>query len=176
MRRQQRHLLFAFVVALLLGAAVLIQIRYEQSQWPAPLTLLVPSEIQHVELACLSCVSQRYERVDGVWWMREPDIRRADAERVGHLTAIANAAVRSRKSLAGLSLAKLGLEPAQATLTLEGTRIAFGAFDSINGDRYVRIDDQDQVALVPDHFSPYLFATPAEVDDDAAQEKPGPAE
>ncbi|MFZ2236064.1 MAG: DUF4340 domain-containing protein [Dokdonella sp.] len=175
MRRQQRHLLFAFVVALLLGAAVLIQIRHEKAQWPAPLTALVPSEIQHVQLECSSCVRQRYERIDGIWWMREPDSRRADVERVGNLTAIANAVVRSRKSLAGLSLAKLGLEPAQATLTLDGTRIAFGAFDSINGDRYVRIDEQDQVALVPDHFSPYLFAAPAHMDGDAAQEKPEPA-
>lgn len=176
MRRQQRHLLITFVVALVLGAAVLVQIRYEKAQWQAPLTALDPAEIQRVELECSSCVRQRFERVAAVWWMREPDNRRADVERVGHLTAIANAAVRSRKSLAGLSLAKLGLEPPQTTLTLDGTRIAFGAFDSINGDRYVRINDEDQVALVPDHFSPYLFAAPAEVDGDASQLKPGPTE
>ncbi len=176
MRRQQRHLLITFVVALVLGAAVLIQIRREEAQWPPPLTVLSPAEIQRVELECSSCVRQRFERLDAVWWMREPDNRRADGERVGHLTAIANAAVRSRKSLVGLSLAKLGLDPAQATLTLDGIRIAFGAFDSINGDRYVRINDEDQIALVPDHFSPYLFAAPAEADSDAAQVKPGPAE
>lgn len=174
MRRQQRHFLIALVVALLLGAAVLVQIRHEQAQWAAPLTALNLSEIGHVEVECSSCVRQRFERIDGVWWMREPDNRRADADRIGHLIAISNAAVRSRKSLAGLSLAKLGLQPAQATLTLDGTFIAFGAFDSINGDRYVRINDEDQVALVPDHFSPYLFAAP--VDGDAAKVKPGPAE
>ena len=143
----------------------------EKAQWPPPLTALAPAEIQRVELECSSCVRQRFERVAAVWWMREPDNRRADVERVGHLTAIANAAVRSRKSLAGLSLAKLGLDPPQATLILDGTRIAFGAFDSINGDRYVRVDGEDQVALVPDHFSPYLFASPSQVDGDAASAK-----
>ncbi len=172
MRRQQRHLLLAFVIAMFLGAAVLVQIRHEQAQWPASLTALIPSQIQNVELECSSCVRQRYERVQGVWWMREPDNRRADVARVGHLTAIANAAVRSRKSLAGLSLVKLGLEPAQATLTLDGTRVAFGGFDSINGDRYVRVDDEDQVAVVPDHFSPYLFAASIETDRKTAPEKP----
>lgn len=174
MRRQQRHLLFAVFVALLLGVAVLIQIRHEQAQWPAALTALVPKDIRQVELDCPSCKRQQFERVDGVWWMREPDSRRADAERVGHLTAIANAAVRSRKNLNGLSLAKLGLEPAQATLILDGTRISFGAFDSINGDRYVRIDDEDHVALVPDHFSPYLFAASAQADGNAANKNPKP--
>ncbi len=176
MRRQQRHLLIAIVVALLLSAAVLMQVRHEQAQWPAPLTALVPSEIQHVELECLSCVRQRFERVDGGWWMRAPDNRRADAQRVGHLIAIANAAVRNRKSLVGLSLSKLGLEPAQATLILDGTRISFGAFDSINGDRYVRIDDEDRVALVPDRFSPYLFAAPDRGEGDSAQGNTTPAQ
>lgn len=171
MRRQQRHLLIASVAALMVGAAVVVQIRHEQAQWPAPLTALVPSQIQRVELECGSCVRQRYERVDGVWWMREPDNRRADVERVGHLISIANAAVRSRKHLAGLSLAKLGLEPAQATLTLDGTRIAFGAFDSIDGDRYVRINEEDHIALVPDRFSPYLFAEPTQRGSNAALKK-----
>ena len=171
MRRQQRHLVIALIVALVFGTAVVVQIRHEQAQWPAPLTALVPSQIQHVELECGSCVRQRYERVDGVWWMREPDNQRADVERVGHLISIAKAAVRSRKNLAGLSPAKLGLEPSQATLTLDGTRIIFGAFDSIDGDRYVRINDEDQVALVPDRFSPYLFAEPTPRGSDAALKK-----
>lgn len=169
MRRQQRHLLIALLVALMFGAAVLFQIRHEQAQWSAPLTSLVPSQILHVELECGSCVRQRYERVDGVWWMREPDNRRANIERVDHLISIASAAVRSRKKLAGLSLAKLGLEPAQATLTLDRTRIAVGAFDSIDGDRYVRINEEDHIALVPDRFSPYLFAATTRVDGDATQ-------
>ena len=160
MRRQQRHALIAIGVALLLGIVVFAQVRHEQTQWPAPLTRLEPSAINRIELKCPGCVHQVYERVDGVWWMREPSNRRADSERIGHLLAIAQASVRSRKSLTGLELAKLGLQPAQVTLTLDTTRIAFGGFDNINGDRYVRVDDEHQIALVPDHFSPYLFSAP----------------
>ncbi len=160
MRRQERHALIAIGVAIVLGIVVLAQVRHEQAQWPAPLTTLEPAAINRIDLQCPTCTHQRFERIDGVWWMREPSDRRADSERIDHLLAIAQASVRSRKSLTGLDVAKLGLRPAQVTLTLDSTRIAFGGFDSINGDRYVRVDDENQIALVPDHFSPYLFAAP----------------
>lgn len=171
MRRQQRHALIALGVALVLGIMVFGQVRHEQADWPAPLTTLVPSAIQRIELQCTSCAHQRFERVDGVWWMREPSEQRADVERINHLLAIAQASVRSRKPLAGLQPAKLGLQPPQATLTLDKTRIAIGAFDSINGDRYLRINDEDSIALVPDRFSPYLFAAP-DAGNKAATQKP----
>lgn len=169
MRRQQRHTLIALGSALVLALGVFWQVRHEQSAWPAPLTALALPAIERIDLQCDSCVSQRFERVDGVWWMRVPVERTADMERVGHLLAIAHVSVRSRKPLAGLDLAKLGLQPAQATLTFNNTRIAIGGFDSINGDRYVRIDDEATVALVPDHFSPYIFAAPDRVDTSPAQ-------
>ena len=171
MRRQQRHALMALGVALVLGIVVFAQVRHEQSSWPAPLTTLQPSSIERIDLQCGSCEHQHFERVDGVWWMREPFERHADGQRVDHLLAIAQANVRVRKPLGGLDLAKLGLQPAQATLTFNTTRVAIGGFDSINGDRYVRVDDDDQIALVPDHFSPYLFAVP-ESANEAATRKP----
>lgn len=171
MRRHQRHASMALGVALVLGIAVFAQVRHEQSSWPAPLTSLLPSSIERIDLQCGSCEQQRFERVDGVWWMRVPSDRHADSERVEHLLAIAQASVRARKPLAGLDLAKLGLQPAQATLTFNSTRVAIGGFDSINGDRYVRINDEDQVALVPDRFSPYLYAA-SEPANEAATQKP----
>ena len=171
MRRQQRHALVAICFALVLGIFVLGQLRHEQAAWPAPLTQFAPSTIQRIDLQCRSCVHQRFERVDGVWWMHEPSEQRADVKRVDRLLAIAQASVRSRKPLAGLELSKLGLQPPQATLTLDTTRIAIGGFDSINGDRYVRINDEVSIALVPDRFSPYLFAAP-DTGNKAATQKP----
>lgn len=160
MRRTTRRRLILLAVALALGLAVFVQVRREQQQWPAPLTALDTASISTIRLSCPSCVTQRYERVDGDWWMREPRNQAANPKHIEGLLGIANAAVRSRRLLADLDPRKLGLQPAQALLQLDQTQLAFGHLDSIDGDRYVRVDQQDSIARVPDRFSQFLFATP----------------
>ena len=77
---------------------------------------------------------------------------------IAKLLAIARAPVRFRHARGDLDAKKLGLDPAYATLALDGTILKFGTTDAIHGDRYVEIDGA--VALVPDRFSARLFETP----------------
>lgn len=158
MRRATRQLLWLVGLAAAAGIATLAQVRHEQSQWPEPLTSLDISTVRSIQLSCPSCIHQRYLRIDGGWRMSVPQDQPADPKRIENLLAIAQSAVRSRRSIAELDPAKLGLQPAQAILQLDNVTIAFGHLDVIDGDRYVRVDSQDQIALVPDRFSQHLFA------------------
>ena len=73
------------------------------------------------------------------------------------LAEIVRAPVRYRRPASELDPAKLGLEPAQATLEVDGTVLKFGATDAIRNDRYVEVNGT--ISLVPDRFSAFLFGS-----------------
>ena len=158
MRRRTRTLIFLLAAVVLLGAAVLAEIRHEQAMAIDPLTTIDTRSVRRLAVACAACKPRRFEKVDGHWQMREPYARPASDAAVGRLLAIAHAPVRFRHAPGELEAGKIGLDPPQATLTLDATTLKFGTPDAIHGDRYVQVGAS--IALVPDRFSALLFAAP----------------
>lgn len=158
MKRRTRTLVFLLSTAALLGAAVFAELRREQTLAFDPLTAIDPAAVRSLAVDCNACKTRRFDKVDGHWQMREPFARAADDAAVDKLAAIARAPVRFRHAVGELEAGKLGLDPPQATLTLDGTTLKFGTTDAIHGDRYVEVGDR--IALVPDRFSALLFAAP----------------
>lgn len=157
-RRELRRLAWPAALAVLLGVAVVAQVRHERAALPPPLTALDPAAIHHIVLACAGCPAQEFAREAAGWRMLAPVAGPADPVRVEKLLAIARAPVRTRFARGELDPAKLGLVPPAAVLTLDGTRLAFGTTDAIQQDRYVAVDGE--IALVPDRFSAVLFVAP----------------
>lgn len=161
MRRQTRNTLLLFVAVVVLAGTALWQLRREGDAAWQPVAQVDAATVQRIAVRCDGCTSRRFEFAQGRWWMREPYDFAANDEAVQRLLAIARAPVRKRLGAADLDGKKLGLDPPQATLSLEGATpllLQFGLTDAINGDRYVRAGSD--VMLVPDRFSGWLFAPP----------------
>jgi hypothetical protein len=157
-KRRTRTLAFLAAAAAALGALVLAELRRERGLAPEPLTAIDPTAVRSLVVACNGCTTRRFEKEDGRWQMRAPRTGAADAAVVDRLAAIARAPVRLRHAAGELDPARVGLDPPQATLQLDGTLLKFGTTDAINGDRYVEAGGS--IALVPDRFSALLFAAP----------------
>ena len=158
MKRRTRTHWFLLLTALLLGAVVYAELRRERMLGIDPLTQMEPAAIRTLAVTCNACQPRRFEKVGAHWRMLEPFAQAADDAAVDRLAAIARAPVRFRHARGDLEANKLGLDPAHATLELNGTILKFGTTDAIHGDRYVEIDGA--IALVPDRFSARLFETP----------------
>lgn len=158
MRKSTRSLLILAVAAIALGAAVYAELVRERGLAPQPVTSLDPASVTHLEIHCRSCTTRVFERVDGVWWMKQPHDAKASAEAVTRLLAIVHASVRTRAAMAGYDAARLGLDPPQMTVIAGATRIDIGGEDPIDHDRYVRVGDE--LLRVPDRFSARLLESP----------------
>lgn len=158
MRKSTRSSLFLSLTVVVLGAAVYAELAHERGLAPQPLTSLDPASIAHLEIRCQSCTARAFERVDGVWWMKQPFDAKAEPEAVARLLAVVNAPVRTRAPMAGHDAAKLGLDPPRIAVTVDGTRIDIGGEDPIDHDRYVHVGDE--LLRVPDRFSARLLEAP----------------
>jgi len=158
MRRQTRTNLFLLAMVALLTVAVVAELRREHAIERDPLTKIDPATIKSLTVTCTGCTTRRFEKENGRWMMREPELKPADDKTVERLTYIVRAPVRYRRPASDLDASKLGLEPPAATLEVDGTVLKFGTTDAIHNDRYVEVDGT--IALVPDRFSALLFAAP----------------
>ena len=155
MRRRTRTNLFLLAMVALLGIAVVAELRREHAIERDPLTKIDPDGIRSLAVTCLACTPRRFEKTNGHWMMREPFAQPADDKVVTRLAAIVRAPVRYRRPASEVDPVKLGLEPAEATLEVDGTVLKFGTTDAIHNDRYVEVEGT--IALVPDRFSAFLF-------------------
>jgi len=146
-------------MVLLLCAAALAELKREEWHLPKPVAVLDAKGVQAVVVHCAQCTERRFEKSQGRWWMRRPYDLPASGEALQRLLAIAAAPARKRHAATEFEARKLGLDPPQAVLEMGAVRLEFGVTDTINDDRYVRY--RDEVLLVPDRFSAWLFA-PAE--------------
>jgi hypothetical protein len=158
MRKANRNILLLATVVALLAAGVYAELGREQASALVPLTKLDPATVQRLEVRCQTCRTRRFARGADGWRMLEPYALPADADAVAHLLAIARAPVNKRLELRGYDLAKLGLSPAQFTLTFDDVVVTIGGEDSIEHDRYVRVGDE--LLRVPDRFSARLLEAP----------------
>jgi len=155
-RRARTNVILLAVVALL-GAAVYAELRREETLVD-PLTSLQIDAVRTLSVTCNGCKTRRFEKDGAHWRMLEPYAQAADDRAIARLLDIARAPVRLRHARGELDAKKIGLDPPQATLQLDGTLLKFGKNDAIDGDRYAEVDGV--VALVPDRFSVLLFASP----------------
>src|SRR5574337_171130 len=100
MRKSTRSLLILAVAAIALGAAVYAKLVRERGLAPQPVTSLDPASVTHLEIHCRSCTTRVFERVDGMWWMKQPHDAKASAEAVTRLLAIACSDGRVRRGQA----------------------------------------------------------------------------
>lgn len=159
MRRQLRQNLVLAGIVALAAVTVWLVVRREQAAIGRPLSAIDTTQTTELRVRNGDRPARHFERRDGIWWMREPYALPAHADSIGRLLTIARAAPRSRHARAQFDLARIGLEPPQAVLELDGVPITFGLTDAIRGDRYVL--SGQTVALMPDRFSAWLLA-PAE--------------
>jgi len=159
MRRQLRQNLVLAGIVALAAVTVWLVVQREQAAIELPLTMIDTTQTRELRVRNGDRPARHFERRDGVWWMREPYSLPAHADAIGRLLAIARAAPRSRHARAQFDLARVGLDPPQAVLELDGVPITFGLTDAIRGDRYAL--SGQTVALMPDRFSAWLLA-PAE--------------
>lgn len=160
MKRATRSNLILLGIVVVLGIAATLKVQRELGQFEPPLGTLDPDSVREVTITCLQCPSaRRFERTDGHWRMLEPYALPADDSQVDRLVAIAASPVRSRRPLASLDAAKIGLDPPLMTLAIDSLRLRIGRTDALNGDRYIAVGDT--IAMVPDRFSPLLLAAPA---------------
>ena len=159
MRRHLRQNLLLTAAVAALAAIVWFVTAREQASTLAPLTDIDTTRIAAVTVSARGKPIRRFDRHDGRWWMREPYAMPAHKDAVARLLAIAAAPTRSRHARDRFDAARVGLDPPQAVLELDGRRLEFGVTDAIRGDRYVR--SGDTLALMPDRFSGWLLA-PAE--------------
>jgi hypothetical protein len=158
MRKSTRNILLLALAVALLGGSVYAELERERGLGVQPLTTLDPAAVQRVEIRCRDCTTRRFARDANGWRMLEPYAQPANAESVARLLAVARSPVRTRAKIAEYDATKLGLAPAQFTLTFDQTVIEIGNEDPIEHDRYVKLGDE--LLRVPDRFSARLLEAP----------------
>jgi len=167
MRKSTRSVFFLALAVAVLGAGVWAELVRERALAMQPLTSLDPASVRLFEIRCRDCQTRRFERDASGWRMLEPFAQPANADAIARLLAVARAPVRTHAPLRDYDPAKLGLAPAQFTLTFDQTMIEIGNEDPIEHDRYVRRGDE--LLRVPDRFSARLLEAPeSEIADPAA--------
>ena len=150
-RAVRRQLAFAAVVLALLAAAWW-QLRSDRAAAPDTLLAIDPAAITRVDLR-IGNASEHYLKRDGHWWRTDQSkLLRADDLRLGELTRIAAAPVQNWRSADSYDPAKIGLNPAKATLDLDGHALIFGSMTAIGQACYVRAGQQ--VAIVSLRYMP----------------------
>lgn len=136
----------------LLAAALLLVLLWPR--WSAPpeverLSPLAAGEIDRIRIERGRRLTLAFERREGRWHLTHPEQVPARDQRVGQLLAIAGARLH-RRFAADAPLADYGLAEPAAVAQFNELRIAFGARDPSQRQRYVGIDDG--VALVDDLY------------------------
>ena len=163
MRRHLRQNLLLGAGVALLALMTWLVVKQEQTATTTPLTTIDASRVKTLSVRNGNQPLRRFERGASGWQMREPFDMPAQAQAIERLLAIVSAPPRSLYEAGKFDAHKIGLQPPQAILDLDGQAIEFGGTDAIRGDRYVRVGGK--IALVPDRFSAWLLAPPeAEVE------------
>lgn len=140
---------------MLLGVTVLValaawQWRSDARNAPGDLLALDPAAIAQVTLQLGDAPATHYAKHDGHWW--RDDGQRADDRYLATLTDAAAAPVLEWHAIADFDVAKIGLAPPKAVLTLDGRRLVFGAMSATGPQCYVQTGER--VALVSLRFMP----------------------
>lgn len=143
MKRAVRRQLGVFVVVIALLAAAAWQLRSDQNAAPGTLLSFKPEKITRVNLEMGNAPAEKYVKRDAHWWrIDQAAPMRADDRRIGELIRIAAAPVQSWQPATSYDLAKIGLAPPQAKLTLDNATLNFGSMTAIGHDIYVQTGER----------------------------------
>lgn len=125
-----------------------------------PLTALQADAVRSLRVERSSQEAVHLSREQGGWQMQAPWSVRADGERVRRLLGVLSQRSDTVYALAGVDASKLGLNPARASLIVDGIRLSFGDSEPLTRRRYVQLGDQ--VHLLEDRFFYQLNSRPAD--------------
>ncbi|QWT19231.1 DUF4340 domain-containing protein [Bacillus sp. NP157] len=136
-----RARLIGIVVVLALVGAVAWQIFADQADAQAhTLTALDPAAVSRVAIDMKGLPPQQFQR-QGDGWSGN------DQGRPAELAQLAATPVAEWKPARDFDLAKLGLSPPIAVLTLDNVRIEYGDMAALGRQRYARVGDR--IAFIP---------------------------
>jgi hypothetical protein len=149
---RQRLLLLLAVLALLALAGW--QLQRDAGNQTGTLTSLDPATISRISITLAGSAPLHYEkRDDDHWWRTDGSpVRVADDARLRDLADTATAHVLSWRPASDFDLAKIGLSPSRATLTLDGQPLEFGESVVTGPQHYVRVGQR--IALVSSRYVP----------------------
>ena len=122
-----------------------------------PLTALLPTQVERLQLDNRHADGLLIERRDTRWQILHPAPLLADSQRVERLLAIVQAPVLHAQPLPA-SLQPFGLEPPQARLQLNDLLLEIGNTEPLQHHRYLRIGET--LYLIKDIYPQLLFAPP----------------
>ncbi len=152
MRRSVRQRLVLLLVAAAVLAVAAWQRRQENREAPGTLLALEPSAIERIELRIGKAPAEHYVKRDGHWYRIDGAAVHADDRRLGELAETAAAPVLRWRAASDFEPARIGLAPPNATLTLDGRTLEFGALSATGPQCYVRV--ARRVALVSLRYMP----------------------
>lgn len=152
MKRAARQRLFLLLVVTTLLMLAAWQLRRDARNEPGTLLALDPAGISHITLTLRDSSPMHYEKRDGHWWRIDGTPARAIDGRLNELAGTAAAHVLSWRPASDFDPAKIGLEPPQAVLELDGHSLEFGESSVTGPQHYVRVGQR--VALVSTRYMP----------------------
>jgi hypothetical protein len=143
------------LVAALLAAAVWLSTQQQNREQKVTLTKLTPDQVSEIIIESGGGPATRFEHQADGWIMTQPAEARADQGKIEQLLQITQA-ISIRRFSAPQKLAEFGLNPPQAVLTLNQTRIEMGTLHPMNQRRYIRAGNL--IHLTNDRFYHLLQA------------------
>ncbi len=151
--RTKLNLGLALIVVLLLAIVIL------KPSKEAPITAthlldIISTLINQIRLVRPDKQALSFQRANEHWMMRTPKQAAANVPLLKRLSMIADVRCPLHYSVSELDLARLGLEPPRLRLILNHRVLSFGNTESLNQNRYIRVDDR--VYLCADLYYPLL--------------------
>jgi len=144
------------VLVLLLAGLTWLSLEQQEKEAKTALTSLSPDQVSLIRIESGKGSLIRLERMNSGWMMTQPSKARADDTKINRLLEI-TLAISIRKFKPQQEMTQYGLNPPQAVLTLNKTRIEMGSLHPINQRRYMRVGNM--IHLINDRFSHLLQAS-----------------
>jgi hypothetical protein len=144
------------LLALLLAAVVWLRPGLEPETAPAAITALEPGQVSSINITRLQGAPLGFSKQDGAWFLDGDPHVPADAFQLRAILALLQAASIRSYPAEALDLIGLGLDPPQASVMFNGTRVAIGNIEPIDRLRYIKTDTT--IHLVEDRYQHLLNA------------------
>lgn len=145
------------LLAIVLAVAVWLSTEQQNQLSKITLTDLTPNQVNLIVIDNGSGPAIRFELQADGWIMTQPAKATADQTKIEKLLQITQS-TSFRRFTAPEKLVEFGLNPPQATLTLNQTRLDMGTLHPINQRRYIRVGNL--VHLTNDRFYHLLQSAP----------------